>query len=74
MKTLDLHGKRHDEAEILTSYFIENNLDYLPVEIITGNSVKMNEIVNRIAKKYRLSTEPKNYYNLGCLILRSASN
>ena len=71
MNCLDLHGKNYDEAKVLTSYFVENNLDFLPIQIITGNSVQMNKIVNEIAKKYGLLTEPKDYYNLGCLILRS---
>ena len=41
MKKLDLHGKSYEESEELVSIFIENNIDDLPIQIITGNSVEM---------------------------------
>ena len=39
MEKLDLHGKTYYESKTLVSDFIEKNLDKLPVQIITGNSV-----------------------------------
>ena len=69
MRKLDLHGKTHEESEFLVSAFIENNIDNLPVQIITGNSGAMKSIVIKIIKKHNLKATPKTYYNLGCLMI-----
>ena len=69
MEKLDLHGKTYYESKILVTDFIENNLDKLPIKIVTGNSAEMQLIVNKIIKKYKLKSSPKTYYNLGCLII-----
>ena len=71
MEKLDLHGKTYYESKILVSDFIEKNLDKLPVKKVTGNSTEMQLIVNKIAKKYKLNASPRNYYNLGCLIINN---
>ena len=73
MKSLDLHKKRYEEAKILVSTFIENNIDNLPVEIITGNSVDMRKIVLDIANKHNLSANPRTFYNLGALKIDNKS-
>tara|TARA_B100000676_G_C17551956_1_gene567874 strand:+ start:206 stop:451 length:246 start_codon:yes stop_codon:yes gene_type:complete len=69
MEKLDLHGKTYYESKTLVSDFIEKNLDKLPVQIITGNSVEMNLIVSEIIKKFKLKSSPRTHYNLGCLII-----
>ena len=69
MKRLDLHGKSHQDSKQLVEVFIENNIDNLPVQIITGNSVDMQAIVEEVTVKHNLKTSPKTYYNLGCLII-----
>ena len=69
MKKLDLHGKSHEDARQLVSVFVENNIDNLPIQIITGNSVDMKRIVEKIVAKYDLKIAPKTYYNLGCIII-----
>ena len=69
MKRLDLHGKSHQDSKQLVEVFIENNIDNLPIQIITGNSVDMQAIVKKTAVKYNLKISPKTYYNLGCLII-----
>jgi len=69
MKKLDLHGKTHEESEFLVIVFIENNIDNLPIQIITGNSGIMKSIVMKVAKKHNLKVSPKTDYNLGCLII-----
>jgi len=69
MNKLDLHGKTHEESEFLVIVFIENNIDELPIQIITGNSGIMKSIVLKIAKKYKLKVTPKTDYNLGCLLI-----
>ena len=71
MKKLDLHGKTHEESEFLVIVFIENNIDNLPIQIITGNSGIMKSIVIKIAKTHNLKVSPKTYYNLGCLVIHN---
>ena len=53
---LDLHGKRHDDAKRL----LEKALNRLwcsgeDLEIVTGNSAKMKEIVVDVLKEYKLT-------------------
>ena len=71
MEKLDLHGRTHEEAKYLVVVFIENNIDNLPIQVTTGNSGIMKNIVIEAAKKYNLKISPKTYYNLGCLIVSS---
>ena len=69
MKNLDLHGISYEEARKLILIFIENNINNLPLEIITGNSIKMNEIVVKIVESKNLKADYKTHYNLGALII-----
>ena len=69
MNSLDLHGKSYEESKFLTEVFIENNIDQLPIQIITGNSVQMKKIVLKIVKKHNLNAYSKTDYNLGCLVI-----
>ena len=71
MRSLDLHGESNKDAEEMATIVIENNIDNIPIQIITGNSVEMQQIVRNIASKHNLKTEPKTYYNLGCLIINN---
>ena len=43
MKTLDLHGIKHEEVDRLVENFVL--LNEPPLDIITGNSHRMSEIV-----------------------------
>ena len=69
MEKLDLHGKSYEDAKLSSSIFIENNIDNLPIQIVTGNSVEMKKIVMKIVEKHKLKAYPKTHYNLGCLII-----
>ena len=71
MKSLDLHGESYEDSKDLALRFIDRNINDLPVQIITGNSVEMQKIVKKIANQYNLRAEPKTYYNLGCLIINN---
>ena len=71
MKSLDLHGKSYEEANILVNIFIENNIDSMPLQIITGNSNQMKEIVCTIIEKHNLCFYCKSDYNLGCLVINN---
>jgi len=58
MKTLDLHGMRHEEARKAVIRFVE---DHWGCEdegrIITGNSRLMMEIVLSVLREYRLDCD-----------------
>ena len=69
MKELDLHKISHDEAKIIIEEFILKNYKALPIQIITGNSIKMQNILNSIIKKYNLRIVPSHPENLGSYII-----
>jgi DNA-nicking Smr family endonuclease len=69
MEKLDLHGIKHFECNQIILLFIEKNLDNLPIEIITGNSIEMQNIVREITKQFNLKSSYPNYKNLGSLII-----
>ena len=55
----------------MTDTFIRQNKNNLPVEIITGNSLDMQNIIKKIVKLYGLKMEPKSHYNLGSYIINN---
>ena len=69
MKSLDLHGIKHRDVEDLVNAFIGRHFNMLPIEIITGNSVDMQEIVRKIVLSYKLKMESSNYFNLGSYVI-----
>jgi len=55
MKKLDLHGIKHEMVRYKVIRFIEDNWDIKEeIEIMTGNSKRMQEIVGEILKEYKL--------------------
>ncbi len=49
MKTLDLHGEKHNRvSEIVENFIFENKA---PLSIVTGNSNRMKQIVTDILDK-----------------------
>ena len=55
MARLDLHGTAHEDAKNLTASFIEKNLRRSSVlEVITGHSNAMREIVMDVLTEYNL--------------------
>ena len=71
MNKLDLHGIKHRNASNMVDTFIRQNKNNLPVEIITGNSLDMQNIIKRIVKLYGLRMEPKSHINLGSFIINN---
>ena len=69
MMSLDLHGKSYEDAEQAALIFIENNIDNLPVEIITGNSIEMKKIILNILTSMNLSGNYSSSFNLGSIII-----
>ncbi len=67
MKTLDLHGIKHREADEKVRRFL--NFTELPCQIITGNSPVMKDIVRRIVKEYDWFCHERDSYNYGTLII-----
>ena len=72
MRKLDLHGIKHQKASNMADTFIRQNKNNLPVEIITGNSLDMQNIIKRIVKLYGLRMEPKSHFNLGSYIINNS--
>ena len=66
---LDLHGIYHVEVKTLVNKFLEENLDNLPVMIITGNSDRMIQIVRRVVESHNMEMRIKSHYNLGSFIV-----
>ncbi|HAW80784.1 MAG TPA: hypothetical protein DCX27_14360 [Balneola sp.] len=55
MNKLDLHGTPHDEAKNLTASFIEKNLRRASIlEVVTGHSSAMRDIVLGVLTQYNL--------------------
>ena len=69
MKSLDLHGIKHSDAENLIDDFLGRHYNTLPIEIITGNSFEMQSILKNKIKQFKLKMEPSNYINLGSYII-----
>ena len=67
IKTLDLHGMDYDQAENAVTNFVL--LEAFPVQIITGNSSGMKELVFGILKEHGFYYYFRDWYNLGCLIV-----
>ena len=68
-KSIDLHGITHKEAEILIDEFIINNIDSLPLEVITGNSVDMLSILKKVVSNHDLKIIPSHSFNMGSYLV-----
>ena len=68
METLDLHGFYHYEVERIVVNFIF--LNDLPLKIITGNSIKMKQIVFELLDEYGFLYFPESNINFGAYIVR----
>lgn len=67
MQQLDLHGLTHSEATLAIEDFVL--IQNLPVKIITGNSLPMQQIVKEIVKKHQLCWDYESHWNLGAIIV-----
>ena len=67
--TLDLHGVKHADVEDkLIDFFFWHSFDYKKVNIITGNSQKMQELVISFLDKYEFKYYISSH-NLGEIIV-----
>jgi DNA-nicking Smr family endonuclease len=67
MKTIDLHGTKHEEAENRLIEFVVFNEP--PFRIVTGNSAKMKEIVQKVVDKYEYYCYAESAHNQGSVIV-----
>ena len=67
MKTLDLHGIRHEGVVQQIHSFVYNNA--LPVRIVTGKSEMMRKIVVDTVSLLGYHTHYERLINEGCLII-----
>jgi len=63
MSRLDLHGLRHEEVDRLVENYVF--LNELPIEIITGNSDKMINIVKDVLERNEFEYIIGDFYNQG---------
>lgn len=73
MNVLDLRGKKHSEIGFLVDRFIRQNLNNLPVKIIT-HTFPIEQKTREVIKNYNLAMRPENDFNLGALIIRKKEN
>ena len=67
IKTLDLHGVRHEDVETQVVDFASKN--DTPFKIITGNSARMKDLVTQVLTRFELEAHEESYHNLGSLIV-----
>ena len=70
LTTLDLHGKRHHEVDLIVENFIFLNQDDCPLLIICGNSQKMISLVIQVLDRVGSNYEEGTGYNYGTVIVR----
>ena len=65
MNKLDLHGTKHEDVRNKVIRFIEDNWSHgTEVEVITGNSGKMLDLVLDVVREYELGFRFGDYYSL----------
>ncbi len=71
MKQLDLHGVKHNDAQILLDQFLWDNMlqNQKEVAIITGISDQMKKIVKNCVDDYMMTYEEE-YNNPGKIIIK----
>jgi hypothetical protein len=67
MKTLDLHGERHEGIVQKIHTFVYNN--ELPVRVITGKSEIMRKIVLDTITQLGYNSHYERLINEGCLVI-----
>ena len=67
MKTLDLHGERHEGVVQKIHTFVYNN--ELPVRVITGKSEIMRKIVLDTVSELGYHSHYERLINEGCLVI-----
>ena len=69
MNELDLHGIPHERVALEVESFV--CLHDEPYRIITGNSPVMRGLVTKVLKRYNLTWQYENDWNLGAIIVHA---
>jgi len=67
METLDLHGVRYHQVDLMVENFIL--LNEPPIRIVTGNSPAMHLIVKEIVARHEMHWMYENFWNLGAVVI-----
>ncbi len=67
--TLDLHGTEHEKAAHIVEKFITDNLDELPIKIITGHSPRLIDIVKKMSLRHGVFCYEEMFVNPGAWIV-----
>jgi hypothetical protein len=59
--SLDLHGVRHHQVDLLVENFVYENQESLPLIIICGNSNEMLKIVHKTLDRMQFEYEESRY-------------
>lgn len=62
---LDLHGYTYAESKILVEDFVLNKQFELPIDIITGNSIKMKKLVKQVLDQLEFKYIEGDFFNQG---------
>jgi len=65
--TLDLHGVRHQDVDMLVENFVLMNQNSFPLTIVCGNSIRMINIAENVLKRIGCETTSLRY---GVLTIR----
>ena len=70
VKKLDLHKVKHSEVVNKVENFIYKYESSLPLNIITGNSEKMKELVIETLRENKFEYEIGDFFNKGYIIVK----
>jgi DNA-nicking Smr family endonuclease len=70
MTTLDLHGRKHEDVQILLDNFIYNHMKKKTsrIYVITGNSDEMKKIVSKISSEHGLTAVENMFHSAEIII------
>ena len=70
LNSLDLHGIRHHEVDLLVENFVYLNQEDMPLRIICGNSHEMISLVKVVLERIDCEYEEGMGNNYGAIIVR----
>ena len=70
LNTLDLHGIRHHEVDLMVENYVYLNQEDIPLKIICGNSQKMQALVKVVLDRIKCDYEEGMGNNYGAIIVR----
>ena len=68
--TLDLHGIRHHEVDLMVENYVYLNQEDMPLNIVCGNSLKMHALVKIVLDRIECEYEEGMGNNYGAIVVR----